>query len=60
MLRYENKKTRALLNIPDEQKISDIDDWAYLIKMMIYNDERVIKNNMTKLAIVLKEVQNVK
>ena len=60
MLRYENKKTGSLLNFPDEQTISGIDDVAYLIKIMIWNDERVMKNNITKLVTVLKNVQTVK
>ena len=60
MLRYENKKTGSLLNFPDEQTISGIDDVAYLIKIMIWNDERVMKNNITKLVTVLKNFQTVK
>ena len=59
MLRYENKKTGSLLIMP-EQKLSNIEDDAYLLKIMVYNDERIIKNRMTDLATVLQEVCNVK
>ena len=60
MLRYENKKTGSLLIIPDEQTLSSIEDYSYLLKIMIYNDERIIKNTMTDLVRVLQEVCNVK
>lgn len=32
MLRYQNTKTNSLINIPDNIKIKDVDDYAYLIK----------------------------
>ena len=44
MLRYENRKTNSLINIPEEINLSNIEDYTYLIKMMIYNDEKIIKN----------------
>ena len=56
MLRYENKKTGSLLNIPDEQKISDMDDWSQMIKLMIWNDNRLMKEKMTQLATVLNNI----
>lgn len=65
MLRYENKKTGSIFNIPDEIKIEDMDSWNYCIKRLIKNDEKIIKKQATKLAIVLKNTlvrreQNVK
>ena len=60
MLKYENKKTGSLLIIPEDQTLSSIEDDAYLLELMIYNDERIIKNRMTDLATVLQEVCNVK
>ena len=35
MLRYENRKTNSLINIPEEINLSNIEDYTYLIKMMI-------------------------
>lgn len=60
MLRYENKKTGSLLIIPESQNLSSIEDDVHLLKIMIYNDERIIKNRITELVAVLKEVCNVK
>ena len=59
MLKYENKKTGSLLIIPENQILSSIEDDMYLIKMMIYNDERIIKNKIKNLVTVLKGVQDV-
>ena len=57
MFMYKNEKTGSLLSVPGTQKISEIDDWAYITKMMIYNDERLIKNNMQKLVNCLQQVK---
>lgn len=60
MLRYENTKTKSLLIIPDNLDIKDIDDYAYLMKMMVYNDKRIIKNRMQDLANCLVQVKEKK
>ena len=60
MLRYQNSKTNSLINIPDDIKIKDVDDWAYIIKMMIYNDERLIKQKQQELVNCLTNVKNKK
>lgn len=57
MLQYKNTKTNSLFNVPDNLKIQDVDDWAYVIKMMIYNDERLIKNATQKLANCLMQIK---
>ena len=57
MLQYKNTKTNSLFNVPDNLKIQDVDDWAYVIKMMIYNDERLIKNATQKLANCLIQIK---
>lgn len=56
----KTKKTGSLLNVPGEQKISEIDDWGQIIKLMIYNDERIIKSNLKKLATVLNNIKEAK
>lgn len=60
MLRYQNTKTNSLINIPDDIKIKDVDDYAYLIKMMIHNDERLIKQKQQELVNCLTNVKNKK
>ena len=60
MLKYENCKTKSLLNVPGNLKISEVDDWAHVIKMMIWNDERLVKHQMTKLAISLNNLKTIK
>lgn len=55
MLRYENRKTNSLINIPEEINLSNIEDYTYLIKMMIYNDEKIIKNKMQQLVNCLEQ-----
>ena len=57
MLRYQNTKTNSLINIPDNIKISEVDDYSYLIKMMIYHDELLIKQKMQELANCLEQVR---
>lgn len=57
MLEYKNSKTNSLLRIPNEQSIADIDDYAYLIKMMIYQDKKIIKNEIQKLANCLVQIR---
>ena len=57
MLRNKKKKTGSLLNFPGELKLKDVDDYAYLIKMLISNDERLIKNKQQKLANCLIQVK---
>lgn len=56
MLRYENKKTGSVLNIPEDIKIKDVNDYSYLIRMMIYNDERIIKKQVIKLTNSLRNI----
>lgn len=56
MLRYQNAKTNSLINIPDI-KIKDVDDYAYLIKMMIYHDECLLKQKQQQLANCLIQVK---
>ena len=58
MLRYENRKTNSLINIPEEINLSNIEDYTYLIKMMIYNDEKIIKNKMQQLVNCLEQIKN--
>lgn len=58
MLRYENRKTNSLINIPEEINLSNIEDCTYLIKMMIYNDEKIIKNKMQQLVNCLEQIKN--
>lgn len=57
MLRYENRKTNSLINIPEEINLSNIEDYTYLIKMMIYNDEKIIKNKMQQLVNCLEQIK---
>ena len=57
MLRYENRKTNSLINIPEELTLSNIDDYTYLIKMMIRHDEKIIKNKMQQLANCLEQIK---
>lgn len=58
MLRYENRKTNSLINIPEDINLSNIEDYTYLIKMMIYNDEKIIKNKMQQLVNCLEQIKN--
>lgn len=58
MLRYENRKTNSLINIPEEINLSNIEDYTYLIKMMIYNDEKIIKNKIQQLVNCLGQIKN--
>ena len=58
MLRYENRKTNSLINIPEEINLSNIEDYTYLINMMIYNDEKIIKNKMQQLVNCLEQIKN--
>ena len=58
MLRYENEKTGSLINIPGNINLFDIEDYTYLIKMMIYNDEKIIKNKMQQLVNCLEQIKN--
>lgn len=60
MLEYRNSKTDSLIRIPDDLELQDIDDYAYLIKMMIYNDKRLIKNKIQKLVNCLSQVKYMK
>ena len=57
MLKYRNAKTNSLINVPDDLKLSDVDDYAHLIKMMIYHDNYLIKDKMQKLANCLVQVK---
>ena len=57
MLRYQNTKTNSLINIPDNIKIKDVDDYAYLIKMMIHHDEQLLKNKQQQLLNCLIQVK---
>lgn len=58
MLRYENRKTNSLINIPEEITLSNIEDYTYLIKMMLYHDEKIIKNKMQQLVNCLEQIKN--
>lgn len=58
MLRYENGKTNSLINIPEEITLSNIEDYTYLIKMMLYHDEKIIKNKMQQLVNCLEQIKN--
>ena len=60
MLRYENKKTNSLINIPEKITLSNIEDYTYLIKMMIYHDEKIIKNKMQQLVNCLAQIRTKK
>ena len=60
MLRYQNTKTKSLINVPDNIKIKDVDDWAYIIKMMIYHDELLIKQKQQQLVNCLTQVKQKK
>lgn len=60
MLKYENCKTKSLLNVPGNLKMSEVADWAYIIRMMIWNDERLVKHQMTKLATSLNNLKTIK
>lgn len=57
MLEYRNTKTNSLIHIPDDLKLSDVDNYAYLIKMMIYHDNYLIKDKMQKLVNCLVQVK---
>ena len=57
MLRYQNRKTNSLINIPDDVKIKDVDDYAYLIKIMIHHDELLIKQKNQQLLNCLIQVK---
>lgn len=57
MLRYKNTKTGSLMEIPDNITISEVDDYAYLMKMMIYNDNRIVKQKMQGLVNCLEEIK---
>lgn len=60
MLQYKNTKTNSLINIPENLKLQDVDDYTYLIKMMIYHDEQLIKNEAQKLVNCLTQVKLMK
>ena len=57
MFRYQNTKTNSLISIPDNIKIKDVDGYAYLIKMMIYHDEWLIKQKQQELVNCLTQVK---
>lgn len=57
MLRYENRKTNSLINIPEEINLSNIEDYTYLIKMMIYNDEKLVKNKIRQIVNCLEQIK---
>lgn len=57
MLQYKNTKTNSLINIPDNIELKDVDDYAYLIKMMIYHDDYLIKDSAQKLVNCLTQVK---
>ena len=57
MLRYQNTKTNSLINVPYNIKISEVNDYAYLIKMMIQHDEWLIKQKQQELASCLTQVK---
>lgn len=57
MLRYENRKTNSLINIPEEINLSNIEDYTYLIKMMIYHDEKLVKNKIRQIVNCLEQIK---
>lgn len=57
MLEYKNKKTGSLWHMPGDIRINEMDDYSHLIKLMIYNDNRIIKKKMQELANCLVQVK---
>ncbi len=57
MLRYENEKTGSLINIPGNINLFDIEDYTYLIKMMIYHDEKLVKNKIRQIVNCLEQIK---
>lgn len=57
MLEYKNKKTGSLWRMPGEISVNEMDDYSYLIKLMIYNDNRLIKKEMQDLVNCLVQVK---
>ena len=58
MLEYKNKKTESLWRMPGEISIKEMDDYSYLIKLMIYNDNRIVKSKMQGLVNCLVQVRD--
>lgn len=52
---YRNKKTNSYINYLD-----DVEGFSYLIKMMKYNDERILKIQRQKLVNVLTNLELMK
>lgn len=57
MLEYKNNKTGSLWRMPGEISLSEMDDYSHLIKLMIYNDNRIVKNKMQELTNCLVQVR---
>ena len=57
MLEYKNNKMGSLWRMPGEISLSEMDDYSHLIKLMIYNDNRIVKNKMQALANCLVQVR---
>lgn len=57
MLEYKNSKTGSLWHMPGDIRINEMDDYSHLIKLMIYNDNRIIKKKMQELANCLVQVK---
>lgn len=54
-LKYYNPKTKGYINFWAENE-EDIETFNILSKKMLKNDERILKNKMTKLVNVLKNL----
>lgn len=52
LLNYKNEKTNSYINFPIDS-IQDIETFNYLAKLINNQDDKVIKNNMQRLANVL-------
>ena len=44
--------------MPGEISIKEMDDYSYLIKLMIYNDNRIVKSKMQGLVNCLVQVRD--
>lgn len=54
-LNYENQKTNSSINFFAES-YDDVETFAYLSKMMIYQDNKVRNNQIKKLVNVLSKI----
>lgn len=59
ILTYKSKKTNSYISFVSEN-MNDIDTFCYLSKMMNYQEEKIFKNNIKKLATAILNVRKVK